>query len=233
MKSSFIVTSVLLLISASTAFAGVGAGGGGDLKTEGRIDEIRSDLLKWISEGGAKRLELSQGTTYEAYVKTMEDFLRPQEVVVTAIKTSEENPNDDELSVRVDGQPKTCKGFFSKKDHRPHILCNVERFWETSEADQYRLVHHEYAGLALLEKNYGAASDYSISRQITDFLVPVTVLRLAVKNNRSISEEMDARCTISLNFGISEERKKEKQYEQILENSNSLAGAFAPMTTYL
>jgi hypothetical protein len=205
MKKQNVLMSVLLASSiVCSAFAGIEGegskgGGGGDARTEGRIDEIRADILKWVQEGGSKALKLPQGLSSENYAKSMEDFLRPQEVVVTAIKSAEENPNDEELNVRVDGQPKTCKGFFSKKDQRPHILCNVERFWEMSESDQYRQIHHEYAGLALIEKNIGAASDYSISQQINDYLVPITVLRLAVKNNRPV-KAFDNRCTVYVDF---------------------------------
>jgi len=47
------------------------------------------------------------------------------------------------------------------------------------------LIHHEYAGLAGIEKNDGAASDYEISDQLTDFLEKTSVLRLAVKGTSS------------------------------------------------
>ncbi len=200
MKKQKVLSLVMLAgLMVQSSFAGIEGegskgGGGGDARTEGRIDEIRADILKWIEQGGFRSLMLSNGVSHESYAKTMGDFLRPQEVVVTAIKTNEENPNDEELNTRVNGQPKTCKGFFSKKDQRPHILCNVERFWETSESDQYRLVHHEYAGLAMLEKNIGAASDYSISKQITDYLEMTAVLRLAVKDR----EMLKSRCKLSI-----------------------------------
>ena len=51
----------------------------------------------------------------------------------------------------------------------------------TSESKQYKLIHHEFAGLASIENNEGAASDYAISAQITDYLTQQTVLRLAIK----------------------------------------------------
>jgi hypothetical protein len=61
---------------------------------------------------------------------------------------------------------------------------------KTSEAGQYRLIHHEYAGLARIEKNYGSASDYEFSNQITNYLEHQTVLKLALKT-RSRQEQED------------------------------------------
>src|SRR5690349_4136814 len=41
-------------------------GGGGDA-SEIRVDEIRSDILRWILEGGAKGLRFDSGVTLEDY----------------------------------------------------------------------------------------------------------------------------------------------------------------------
>jgi hypothetical protein len=207
MKKQNVLMSVLLassmVCSAIAGIEGEGSkgGGGGDARTEGRIDEIRADILKWIGEGGAETMKFSSDLSHGEYRSTMESLLVPHAVVVTAIKSAEEKMDDEELNVRVDGQPKTCKGFFSKKDQRPHILCNVERFWEMSESDQYRQVHHEYAGLGLLEKNVGASSDYSLSTQITGSLVPMTVLRLAVKKIQPPIEG----CKLLVDFDLKDE----------------------------
>lgn len=167
------------------AWAGGESGGGGDAVTEMRIDEIRADILKWIDEGGGYELKLPADISIEVYRAAMSRFLERHAVVIGAVTTAEENATSDpELKVIVADQPKTCRGFVSVKDQRPHILCNVERFTATPESKQYSLIHHEYAGLARLEQNLGASSDYSISNQITDYLVSETVLRLAVKKTQ-------------------------------------------------
>ena len=101
-------------------------------------------------------------------------------VVIGCVSTAQENAQRTsqaphlELLVSVDGQPKTCRGFVSDQDHLHHILCNIDRFSATSPAEQYRLIHHEFAGLAGVEQNNGAASDYRISTQIA----PESILRM-------------------------------------------------------
>jgi len=178
-----ILTSLnVLALSSRAAHAGGTSGGGGDAATEMRIDEIRSDILKWISEGGAQGLKLPLSEAYEKYVSKMTNALLPHNVVVSAVTTQQESTTPDaEQKVSVDGQAKTCRGFVSVRDQQRHILCNVERFANTSEAGQYQLIHHEYAGLVGVEQNLGASSDYAISSQITAYLTQQTVLKLSVK----------------------------------------------------
>lgn len=176
---AFILMSLVITYSAVFAKSGGGAiaGGGGDA-SEVRFDEIRSDIASWINNGGTKTLELDS-LSHEEYISKMSDILTPLKVTVSFIEKDDEN--DDELKVSVDGSPKTCRGFISIKDLQPHILCNISRFKDTDVAAQYRLVHHEYAGLVGVENNDGAASDYSISSQLTSYLARQTVLKLAVK----------------------------------------------------
>lgn len=172
----------MCIASTSLAFAGqkqgAGSGGGGDA-TEERVNEIRSDILKWIKNGGAKELVLSPALTYNDYVASMSDILQPKKVVIGFVV--QDDKKNDELKVSVNGMPKTCRGFNSKIDSKPHIICNISRFKATSDAEQYKLIHHEYAGLANIEQNDKAASDYTISSQITDYLSQVTVTKLAIK----------------------------------------------------
>lgn len=178
-----LLSLVCMSIFPLTSFAEMGgtSGGGGDAP-EMKIDLIRSDLLEWIQDGRATALELPQDLSYDAYVAQMSAVLKRHAVVIGVVSTREENETQDhERKVVVNGQPKTCRGFVSEKDLLPHILCNEEKFGATSEPEQYKLIHHEYAGLAGVELNLGASSDYGISSQITDYLLPVTVYRLAVK----------------------------------------------------
>ncbi|MGK5089361.1 hypothetical protein WDW86_17560 [Bdellovibrionota bacterium FG-2] len=185
--SPFVILTLLNLYSltAHAAKEGGVSGGGGDA-SEVRVNDIRADILKWIGEGGAETLKLPSGITRESYRAGMEKFLAPHAVGVGFVSTTQETwtPNP-EGKVNVNGLAKTCRGFVSSNDGLPHILCNTERFAATSESQQYQLIHHEFAGLAGLEQNIGASSDYQLSKQLTDFLVAQTVLRLAVKRNVS------------------------------------------------
>jgi hypothetical protein len=171
----------LITLSAVQAKSGGAIAGGGGDATELRVNEIRADIIKWINDGGAKGLMLPSQLSYAEYSSLMNDILQPQKVIIGFIEKDDEA--NEELSVTVNGSPKTCKGFISLLDAKPHILCNITRFKNTSEADQYKLIHHEYAGLVGIENNEGAASDYEISSQITNFLTKQMVLKLAIKPN--------------------------------------------------
>lgn len=183
--------SILTIICCTTylqsapvwALTGGVGGGGGDSLAESRMDDIREDILTWIKKGGAKSLKFTNSQNYKNYKALMTEALTQGRVVLSTITSAEsKKTNDPEKKVEVDGVAKTCRGFFSVKDSRPHILCNVERLNATPENKQYELIHHEFAGLVKIEKNIGAASDYSLSKQITKFLEVQPVLKLAVKD---------------------------------------------------
>jgi hypothetical protein len=184
-----VMTALNLHALVAQAHEGGVSGGGGDA-SEARVNEIREDILNWISQGGAQSLTLPSRLNLEQYQSQMTAVLAPQAVVVSFVTQAQEAATTDpELKVTVDGQPKTCRGFISVTDQRPHVLCNTERFAATGEAEQYRLIHHEYAGLAGVELNNGAASDYEISRQLTNYLVPEIRLRLAVLPRHSALQQ--------------------------------------------
>jgi hypothetical protein len=196
MKNVYVAIGLMCLTS--LVWAGNEGGGGGD-GLEIRVDEIRSDILDWIGKGGAKGLNLKSPLSLEVYESKMKEILEPKKVVVGFVERDDET--DDELKVSVDGAPKTCRGFYSRIDARPHILCNISRFENTSESVQYKLIHHEYAGLVGLEKNEGAASDYEISSQISKFLTMQLILKLAVEPaeskfsiSRMIKDDLYATC---------------------------------------
>lgn len=178
-----LVLTVLNLCSLSArAHTGDGSvsGGGGD-PWEIRFDEITHDIRKWISAGGAQGLVFPVGMTHESYRVAMSRVIAPHAVVVGFVTDAQEaRESDPERKVVVNGERKTCRGFLSNRDSMPHVLCNVERFNAAGEAAQYRLVHHEFAGLAGVEANRGASSDYQLSSQITDYLVVERVARLSV-----------------------------------------------------
>ncbi|MEA9356470.1 hypothetical protein SHI21_09660 [Bacteriovorax sp. PP10] len=163
------------LTNLSHAVEGGDSGGGGDA-TEARVDEIRNDIFKWVNNGGPSNLDYPSDLTIETYVKKMSEVLVPKYVVV----------GFTQKEVLVGTSEKTCKGYVDQETKRKHILCNIPRFQNTSESEQYRLIHHEYAGLVNVEKNDGESSDYVISNQLTDFLVEKTVLRLAIKKEEPV-----------------------------------------------
>lgn len=178
-KKLLLLSVSALIFSSVPVFAKMGteSGGGGDA-SEARVNEIRADILLWIINGGAKNLALPEELSNEEYVNRMTEVLQPQNVVIGFVEKDDEL--NEELKVSVGGIPKTCRGFKSSIDLRLHIICNISRFKSTSDSEKYKLIHHEFAGLAMVEHNKGAASDYKISSQITNFLTRQTVLKLAV-----------------------------------------------------
>ncbi len=190
---------ILVLFSSLSLFAqksinpfvkrsgGSESGGGGDLKTERRIKDIRDDILEWINQGGARDLRFSGKINYSDYlygnakkgVYGMLEALLPGAVTITAFNRREKNPSKRNLNTIVYGSPKVCKGYI--EDGEAYIVCSKEKFWELSDSEQYQQVHHEYAGLARLERNNKSDSDYSLSSQITDYLEEKKVLKLAIK----------------------------------------------------
>jgi hypothetical protein len=135
------------------------------------VNEIRVDILKWIAEGGAEGLKLPDGLSTSKYISEMNRVLAQNAVVV----------GFTDKPVIVYSWPKTCRGFERAEDHRLHIECNIDRFKDTPPAEQYMLIHHEYAGLAGIETNDGALSDYTLSSQITEYLSESTVFKLGIK----------------------------------------------------
>lgn len=214
----FVSTLLTSAMNVSAYEGGDVVGGGGDA-SESQVNEIRSDILSWINKGGARGLKLPTSLSLSQYESSMRKILKSQEVVVGFVE--KDDPTEEELQVSVKGVPKTCRGFFSRVDARPHILCNIDRFAKTSESAQYRLVHHEYAGLAGIEKNDGAASDYEISTQLTDFLKEERVLRLAIKKNESSAQP----CGVS---GSVEER-----IQDCSRMASSVKGSFILVTRTL
>ena len=172
LKKILILTFTALLLNSNTLLARMGteSSGGGDA-SETRVNEIRSDILKWINEGGAKGLELPNDVLYNDYVSNMIDILSPKKVIISFT----------EEQVVYHNTEKICRSFNDEDHSEMHTLCNISRFKKTSDSDQYKLIHHEYAILAKIEKDEGVASDYNLSSQITDFLDYKKVLRMAVK----------------------------------------------------
>ena len=205
-KNKFIIYSCFFLILSSPVLAKMGteSGGGGDASEE-RVNEIRIDILNWIEKGGAKDLVLPRNVSYKEYTSNMSSILQAQKVIIGFT---------DEKVILGDTE-KTCKSYVLDDTLEMHILCNISRFESTKDSDQYRLIHHEYAGLARVERNEGAASDYNISAQITDFLSYETVFRLAVKKVKRIKCSIYAKDDIKklLDSHLLAKRFREQNYK--------------------
>ncbi len=172
----------LILVNQITplAFAqnSAGAGNGGD-ECERRILSIRDNIASWINVGNYESLKLPKEVTTEIYKSQMLNVLG--RAVVSCTK------KPILLTKGKDTVEKTC---INKTDSSGSlsITCNFDRFMNpviddessTKGAIQYRLVHHEYAGLAKLENNLTAESRYFISNQISEKLVWETEQKLPI-----------------------------------------------------
>lgn len=146
--------------------------GGGDL-CEDRIKVIRDDIKDWIKKGGARGLKLPVSLSYEDYVTNMLDQIGKAKIKCVG-------SGDQGYPVAIGSTPKVCR-FDSVNSTLSQITCDFDKFNSTNEAGQYILVHHEYAGLARVEKPNADDSEYGISNQISDYLENQIIKKLAVK----------------------------------------------------
>lgn len=156
---------MLVALSISSAFAGKEGGGGG--VDEAQFKEIAQNISDWIQSGNADQIKLPAQITLSTYKTKMLAVLSNYDVVIG----SEPVPYG-----------KTC---WSTQDGvgKNHVKCYFPIFDQVyrSSIDQtYQLIHHEFAGLARLEKNVGSDSDWSISNQISGYLAEEMVRRLPV-----------------------------------------------------
>ncbi|MDG0818071.1 hypothetical protein [Bdellovibrio svalbardensis] len=159
---------ILLLAISSQSFAGPRiVGNGGDI-CENRFYTVRDDINSWVLSGGSKNLILRKELSLDKYNSDM----------LTQMKYGKISCTEDK--VFVGAAEKTCKNYVTS-DGVAVISCNINRFMNTSEADQYVLVHHEYAGLAGFEKNSAEVSNYEISNQISEYLEDTIVKKLSIR----------------------------------------------------
>jgi hypothetical protein len=143
-------------------------GNGGD-PFELRFKTIALNIDQWIQSGNANQLQLPSEITLQNYKSKMHQVLGNYSIEFTKQKVS------------IAGAEKTCINFVASKINK--IRCNSDRFSAllNSRADDlYRLVHHEFAGLAGIEVSKGADSDYRISNQISSYLVDQVVRQLPI-----------------------------------------------------
>lgn len=182
MKHSKLTKAVLMgLIAVSPlfnhSFAGEGTNsGGGGSNGEPEFKAIASNIQAWIKSGNAKALPLPSDVTYDQYQSKMLKELSQYNIEMT------------NKVVTYGGKEKTCRSAKNKAG-KNFIQCNINRFQNDLKYDvdgAYRLVHHEFAGLASLERNVGADSDYRISNHISKFLKEETVRRLPVEPKEQV-----------------------------------------------
>lgn len=180
MKKMFIVISMLCF---QFTFAGVdNVGNGGDI-CENKFVSIRNDIRSWIISGGGNSLSLPSSTSIQQYKDSMLANIDHVKVSCTVEK------------LKIGQAEKTCINKMDKANSGI-IECNIDRFMQTSESDQYVLVHHEFAGLAGLETNLSEESDYTISNQITYFLENQIVKKLVIKPAPAkLDGAQNAECT--------------------------------------
>jgi hypothetical protein len=153
-----------------------GVGNGGDI-CENRFTSVRNDIHSWILLGGSAGLSLPQGISFAEYNQSM----------LANIASAKVSCTDQKLTI---GQAeKTCINY-SSAGEQILIVCNTNRFMNTSENDQYILVHHEYAGLSGFEVNAGESSDYRISNQISGYLENAIVKKLVVRPSAPPTEDV-------------------------------------------
>jgi hypothetical protein len=153
--------------------------GGGDA-CEQRIQEIRDDLKSWIAKGGPKRF-VNIPVSSEEYSTRMSAYLAVESLSSGAYKPATKI-ECVHRSIEVQGVEKTCR--FDRFSSGPQITCNAVALMDKRTMgvdEQYKIIHHEFAGLAGLEAPSASQSSYIYSNQISAFLANQVVKKLAVK----------------------------------------------------
>lgn len=163
------------IMSMSLAHAKIGSEGvgGGDL-CEDRIKIVRDDIKVWIKAGGPVGLTLPAGMSVDDYSSSM--LLQIEKAKVRCVSAGDEG-----FPVSVVGMAKVCR--FDINADQSMITCDYNKFQAMKGGDQYLLVHHEYAGLAQVEIPNESDSDYSVSNQLSAYLVNERVRKLSIKPN--------------------------------------------------
>lgn len=152
-----------------------GAGNAGD-HCEQRYQDVRRDLISWIVKKGPVDLKFPSDDW---------NAKRYSEEMLLKMKESVFECNNKKIEYL--GIDKTCRNY-QEGPGLPHIIhCNIDRLMGASEDQQYKLIHHEWAGTIGLETNDGTPeSNYFVSNQITTYLEEFRVKKLVVKSINSI-----------------------------------------------
>lgn len=179
-----IITGILILSATqvSAESGDWGAGNGGD-ECERKIQTIRNDIVNWLQHDGYENLNLEK---YEELAHFTYASLMLKELPKAKISCPKKELFLD--SLEEDPKfPKTCINSRNERTGETRVQCTYDKFMKLSIEQQYRLIHHEYAGLADIEANallrdgsLDEESNYGISNQISGFLEEVIIKRLAV-----------------------------------------------------
>jgi hypothetical protein len=147
-------------------------GNGGD-ECEREIQVIQEEIQNWIYQGGSDHLILPENISLENYNEKMLSILNSD---VTKLSCTSEK-------VFILKSEKTCINM-QEEDGGYRIICNEKKFKEMTDSAKYKIVHHEYAGIAGFEVNNGEEkSQYFITNQLSKFMEKVLVTKLAIKPN--------------------------------------------------
>lgn len=170
------------------AFAQNNGVGGGNLCRE-EIEKHRAQIEGWIERDEAKDLDFSKalvkGWTYndpapaKSYKRVMLEVLKPGKVIVNCYEDLETLNMIASSYSNMTHTPTIGGGCINYQDEQglSHIDCyaktindEASRVKREKDVDgNYRLVHHEYASIAGIERRLGVEqSDFSISNQLSD-----------------------------------------------------------------
>lgn len=202
---------------------GSNGGGGGDMESE--FKEIALNISQWIRSGRSAALTLPSEITADKYRNAMIQELQSFSIEMVA------------RPVFFGGTEKTCvsarvpaiQQIRSSSPVRNKIICNQDLFRQTYTNNingAFRLVHHEFAGLAGVERNQGQDSDYRVSDQISKYLREQRIYRLPVS-------EFSARTPTELKTFSCNEMEVVQTYietgsDHLYDEKGRFAGQIAP-----
>lgn len=192
MKLLFIFMIAVFLTEAQAKVQGSEGVGGGDL-CENRIKIVRDDLKSWILSGGSAGLKLPEEVTLSEYNSSMLEQL--DNAVIRCV-----SEGDVGFPVQIDNIPKVCR--FNKFQGKSFLTCDYQKFQLIAQADQYVLIHHEYAGLADIENPKGADSNYSLSNQLSGYLINQVVKKLSIVPNKDREFSIEREFRVDRNSPI-------------------------------
>ena len=178
MKKKLLLAAAVNLCLSTIAFSGAGEGAtnGGDI-CENKISSIILDIESWIQNGGSKNLTFEIDLDQESYNQKMLEAINSKPTVKC---------QKDILSLG--SAEKTCLNTIVGE--KTEILCNLDRINDLSIEDQYKIIHHEVAGLAGIEVSEGEQSEYFYSNQVTSSLEVQMVKKLAIKKSAILDIDM-------------------------------------------
>lgn len=165
-----LATAVFLYGYLSVAFAGGTVIRNGGDPDELSFQEIANNIKGWIASGNADNLNLPPDIPISDYKGKMTAVLSNYAVEFT------------DQDIVVNGAAKVCENR-SHPDRIGWIICNRALFQalvRDNIESIFRLVHHEFAGLAGLEISSAPRSDYRISDQVAAQLENEVVRRLPI-----------------------------------------------------